>query len=222
MGFKKFFKKNYRKNYRKSQQAQAAAQTQAINKCTSTTPSWRFQDSLINWYTIKQNGYGTNWSSLGIGSNSNMSISFWLNINTTYSSWRNLFHLTNTNKNCCNTGDRIPGVWITPSGTSIYISSGTNTNNNDGFFTPALPSKSQLFITIVWSGTKVYVYVNGTLNSQFTHSSSLTSTNSSALFYIGDPWHGQNNGLLIKFFSIYNCSLSVENISSIYNSQLST
>jgi hypothetical protein len=195
---------------------------QLTTSCTSISPTWKLQDSFNDWYKIKQNGYSAKWSTIGIENNSNMSISFWLNITSLYPYWRNLFHLTNTNKNCCDNGDRVPGVWITPKGTSIFISSSTNSNNDDAFVTSALPSKTQLFITIVWSNKNVYVYVNSTLNSQFTHSSSLTFANSNAFFYIGDPWHGQNGGLLIKFFSVYNCSLSVEKISSIYNSQLST
>jgi hypothetical protein len=151
-----------------------------------------------------------------------MSISFWLKITSIYSQWRNLIHLTNTNQNCCNNGDRIPGVWITPGGTSMYISSSTNTNYDDGFVTNPLQTNSLQFITLVWSGKNVYVYVNSTLNTQFTHSSALTLANTSAQFYIGDPWHSQNGGLLIKNFSAYNCSLSQSNISLIYNSQLST
>ena len=198
---------------------QVYVKSNPIQICTSTTPSWRFQESFNNWYTIKQNGYSTNWGSLGIINNANMSISFWLNIDTLHSNLRNIFHLTNTNKDCCDNGDRVPAVWITPGGTSMHIRSSTSNNGNDGYDTPALPQRSQKFITIIWSGTIVYTYVNGILNSQFNFSSSLTAANPNATFYIGDPWYDQNNGLLIKYFSIYNCSLSQANISSIYNLQ---
>ena len=191
-----------------------------IQKCTSTTPTWKFQDSMTNWYKIKKNGYSTNWDSLGIRNNSNMSISFWLNINTIYSEWRNIFHLSNNNSDSVSPGDRVPSVWITPGGTSMHIRSSTDNNGNDGFDSPGLPTKSQIFITIVWSGKNVYVYINGVLNSQYNFSSPLTAANPAATFYIGDPWYNQNDGLLIKYFSIYNCELSQTNILSIYNSQL--
>ena len=38
--------------------------------------------------------------------------------------WYNLFHLTKTNENCCNDGDRIPGVWFKRdhSGLAMYVS----------------------------------------------------------------------------------------------------
>ena len=198
---------------------QVYVKSNPVQICTSTTPAWRFQESFNNWYTIKQNGFRTNWGSLGIRNNATMSISFWLNINTIYSNWRNIFHLTNTNNNCCNSGDRVPAVWITPSGTSMHVISSTPNNGNNGYNTPALPQRSQQFITLVWSGTIVYTYVNGILNSQFNFSSSLTATNPNAIFYIGDPWYEQNDGLLIKYFSIYNCSLSQADILSIYNVQ---
>ena len=193
--------------------------SQLTTQCKSITPTWKFQDSL-NWYKIKQNGYSTNWDSVGIESNSNMSISFWLNINTIYLGNRNIFHLTNTGRDCCNYGDRVPSVWITPGGTSMNIKNSTSSNGNDGFDSPGLPTKSQIFITIIWSGTIVYVYVNGVLNSQYNFSSPLIAAEPNATFYIGDPWYNQNDGLLIKYFSIYNCCLSQANILSIYNSQL--
>ena len=151
-----------------------------------------------------------------------MSVSFWLRIDKLYQHWRNIFHLTNTDKNCCANGDRIPGVWITPGGSKIYISSGTNSNNDDGFVTGSLRIHKKQFITIVWDGTNVYVYINGILNTKYTHSSPLTSTNSNAIFYIGDPWHGQTDGLLIKDFKLYNCPLSQNNISQINSSESST
>ena len=199
---------------------QVYVKSNPIQQCTTTNPTWRFQDSSMSWYKIKQNGYSTNWGSLNIRSNTNMSISFWLNINTLHPNWRNIFHLTNSNQNCCNNGDRVPAIWITPSGTSMHIRNSTTNNGNDGYDTPPLPLNSQLFITIVWSGTDVYVYVNSILKSQFKFSSPVTPANPSATFYIGDPWHDQNDGLLIKYFSIYSCSLTQVNILSIYNSQL--
>jgi len=196
--------------------------TSSIVECTSTTPTWTFQESFGgNWYTLKQNGFSINWSNLGITSNINMSISFWLNITSLYGNWRNILHLTNNNNDCCNNGDRIPGIWITPSGSSLYISNSISTNYNDCYQSGSLPINQQQFITIVWSGTNVYVYVNATLFYQYTYPSPLTTATSNAIFYIGDPWYDTNGGLLIKDFSMYNCCLSQSNIALIYNSEQS-
>jgi len=189
-------------------------------QCTSTIPTWKFQNSLTNWYKIKRNGYNTSWSSLSIDSNKNMSISFWLNITTLYNNWRNIFHLSNRNSDCCNAGDRIPGVWISPGETKMFIVNSTDGNSNEHNFTPALLLKSQQLITIVWRSRIVYIYVNSKLNSQFTYSSTLINAEPNATFHIGDPWYEQNDGLLIRHFSIYNCCLSEANILEIYNSQI--
>jgi hypothetical protein len=38
--------------------------------------------------------------------------------------WRNILHLTASGKNCCNYGDRIPGVWFQPNTLTLYIVDG--------------------------------------------------------------------------------------------------
>ena len=39
--------------------------------------------------------------------------------------WSNIFHITATGQNCCNYGDRIPGVWFYPGGASDGLHQGT-------------------------------------------------------------------------------------------------
>jgi len=195
----------------------------SIVQCSSITPSWTFQESFGNWYQIQLNGYHTNWSNLGVTSNSNMSMSFWIKITTLDVYWRNLLHITNNNNDCCNNGDRVPGIWITPSGSSLYISNSTSNNYDNNHTTGALSVNTEQFITIVWSGTNVYVYVNASLFYQYTYSTPLTNATSNALVYFGDPWDGTpNGGIFIKDFSMYNCSLSQNNIALIYSSEQST
>eukprot|EP01046_Picozoa_sp_COSAG06_P028750 COSAG06_NODE_2613_length_6581_cov_8.338476_6_plen_132_part_00 len=38
--------------------------------------------------------------------------------------WSNIFHITATGQNCCNYGDRIPGVWFYPGGASLQCTQG--------------------------------------------------------------------------------------------------
>jgi hypothetical protein len=191
--------------------------------CASITPSWVFPNSLNNFYALKQNGYKTNWSNLGVKSNSNMSVSFSLKINNTNSQWRNIFHITNTNRDCCNLGDRVPGVWVTPNRSVLYISSSTSTDYDNTFDSNTLELKKEHFVTIVWDNlNNTYVYVNGRLNKKYNYTGRLTSVNDKTILYIGDPWYIQDGGLLIKNFSFYNCCLSESNILLIYQSTLNT
>jgi hypothetical protein len=192
--------------------------------CNSYAPKWTFQDSMYKWYTVKQNGYKTTWPNLGIKNNSNMSISFWLNMNTIFPDWRNIFHFTNTNNNCCNSGDRNPAIWVNPNGTDLHLASSTYSNQwnnyNNYFQTGTLPSKTELFITIVMDVLNVYVYVNGKLQVKKTYSTRPTPANSNTILYIGDPWYNSDGGILIKNFSLYDCSLSSSNVLQLYNTEL--
>ena len=38
--------------------------------------------------------------------------------------WRNILHFSATGKNCCNYGDRIPGVWFEPNSLRLYVVDG--------------------------------------------------------------------------------------------------
>jgi len=194
-----------------------------FKECTSIIPTWTFKESFgNNWYTIKKDGFKINWSNLGIASNLNMSISFWLKITTISSEWRNILHLSNNDNNCCNDGDRIPGIWIPANATSLYISNSTTTNYNNVYITNSLPLNKEQFITITFNNQTQTIYVNATLFIQYTYPSTLTSVTSKATFYIGDPWYNTDQGILIKDFALYNCSLSQNYISLLYSSVQST
>ena len=38
---------------------------------------------------------------------------FWINSNMAENVWHNFFHLTSNDKDCCQEGARLPGVWFT-------------------------------------------------------------------------------------------------------------
>ena len=43
---------------------------------------------------------------------------------TEVASWSNIVHFTATNHDCCNYGDRVPGVWFYPGSRRIHIIDG--------------------------------------------------------------------------------------------------
>ena len=43
-----------------------------------------------------------------------MSVTFWIIITETKSDWRNIFHVSNQNVDCCNPGNRVPAMFIKP------------------------------------------------------------------------------------------------------------
>ena len=179
-------------------------------------PTWVFPNSDGIWYTIIQNGYSVQWSTLGINSNINMSISFWLKINKSHTYFRTLFRLTNNYNECCMPGDRIPYVYVGPgSNPGLYLKNGAYS-----LIKPNLPLETEKFITIVCNGSNnMYIYIDGILTTPLggTNYGPFVEANTNAILYIGDPWYVQNGGVLIKDFSIYNFPLTQNNVSTIYN-----
>ena len=46
--------------------------------------------------------------------------------------WSNILHLTNDGKNCCNYGQRIPGIWFWPNKLKVHVRDGDSKNGNHG------------------------------------------------------------------------------------------
>ena len=170
----------------------------------SNSPSWTYSPSS-NSPTTLVNSMVANWSNLNISSNSNMTVSFIINILNINSNWRSIFHITNSGNDCCgnNPGDRVPGVWITAGASTLYISSSTSNNGNDGFYSSSLRLNINTAVDIVWSSQNVKVYFNSVLVSQYNHSGTLISATSGAKVYIADPWYSYG-GFTVKALSFYN------------------
>lgn len=152
------------------------------------------------------------WSELGVTSNANMSIAFTINIQNTISNWRSIFHVTNQNVDCCNIGNRVPAFWISDAyETSLYISSSTSSNGNDGFYSNySIPLNTNTNVLITWSGQTVNIYFNGSLDTTYTHSSPLTGANGDANVYICDPWYSPGGGFTIENFTVTNGNATTE------------
>jgi len=186
-------------------------------KMMKKTVNWTFPDSLNNWTSLKQNNLVGTWSDLGIASNSNMSISFWINITSLSTSWRNIFHFTNTGNNCCNVGDRVPALWIYPNnGTNLHYRSSTTNVGNNGIDTDPLEMNRPVYITLVFNDNNVNIYINSVVNKKITYSDKITPTDPNCKFYIADPWH-PCDGFKIKDFILYDKVLSEDEVKDIYS-----
>ena len=100
---------------------------------------WKYQPTINTDYTLTTNKVGV-WSDLGITSNSNMTISFTINIKRTSGNWRNIIHVTNSNNDCCNVGDRVPAIWIwCCNSPTLLIVNSIASNGNDYVQTANIP-----------------------------------------------------------------------------------
>ena len=170
----------------------------------SSQSTWKYIPSIGNLINLSGNNIVTNWSNLNITSNSTMSVSFTININSTNSNWRNIFHITNTNSDCCSIGDRVPSVWISASNqTSLLIVNDLQNAPNSYFFTNSLTLNNPTKVDIIWQGQNVKVYFNGLLNIQYNYTNELIPVNANANVYIADQWYTVG-GFTIQDFTFYN------------------
>jgi len=182
----------------------------------STSNVWKYTPSIGNFIKLNGGNNVTTWSNLNISSNSNMSISFTINIANVNSNWRNIFHVTSTNNNCCNIGDRVPAIWITAGGQSLHIAHSITNNGNATFNSNAIPLNTNTKVDIVWKDQNVKIYFNGLLNSQYNYPAPLVQTNGSASIYSADPWHSVG-GFMIQDLTFYNGSSIQLSTTKVYN-----
>ena len=181
-------------------------------KMTKKTNSWALPESVNKWITPKSGNLVGTWSELGIASNSNMTISFWLKINS-FSPNTNICHFTNTG-NDGGMGGRVPGLWIQDE--KLLVRNNTPSIQTDGFYTDPLEKNRQMLITIVWNDKTAIAYINSVVNKKITYSDKIIPADPNCKLYIADSWYPPS-GFEIKDFTIYDKVLSDSEIKDIYN-----
>ena len=181
------------------------------------SPTWVYETSSDLWITPNQNTLIGDWSTTNIKNSTIMTISFWLNITDLNPNWRNIFHVSGSNNDWQNIGDRAPAVWIYPNFTNLLVRNDSTTTTNLGIsqstYTPIL--NTPVFVTIIYNTTTVTLYVNDSLSDTFTYSPGMEEASSDAQFYISDPWY-ISTGYQIKDFSLYDSALSTNDVKMIY------
>jgi hypothetical protein len=121
--------------------------------------------------------------------NGNYKLSFKINLKATTGDWGSIFHFTSTNNNCCNLGDRSPGIWLFPGSTKLHIILGDQEKGGN-FEIPNsninIPIGQESLFTLICKGPSVSV----TLNEQ-EYSTTQPSKRAGGTFtvYSGDPWY---------------------------------
>ena len=121
--------------------------------------------------------------------------------------WRNILHFSASGKNCCNSGDRIPGVWFQPHTLTLYIVNGhTREGNSD---TSKMKCDSKLLtlqrgktysLKMRFEQKKVTIWVNGKVACDNIPREDRKVFKNVAV-YVSDPWYvaaeAAMNGLYI-------------------------
>jgi hypothetical protein len=183
--------------------------------------TWIYPKTINAWYSPPVNNLIGNWSLTNISDSTKMTVSFWINISTIASNyWRSIFHVSNTNNNCCNSGDRVPAAWIVPGQSSLHVRASTSTNGSVGVdATSQLPLNTPVFVTIVFNINVIKVYFSGVINQIYNVSSNMISAIPTAQFYIADPWYSNpdNSGFTINSFELFNTPFNDTQVVDLYN-----
>ena len=180
------------------------------------TSSWKFTKSL-DWYPVVKNGYSIKMSDTGITLPSYQhSISFMYNLTKLNATYNNIFHITNTDNNCCNDGDRALGLWVKPNETKFYLRFSTDAKGDDGFDTiDAVALNNKVLVTFVIDNNTVTMYLDAVKKVSETFNN-IHPIKANATLYIGSPWY-ENNGINIRGFTMYDGLLTADQIKNIYN-----
>jgi len=177
---------------------------------------WTFVPSASTWYYPKQDGFNMRLRDMNLSQYNNITICFLIQINNGSDQWRNIFHFTQDNNNCCAGGQRIPAMWVFPDGsTHFHIRFSTRNDGNDGInsqdFTGGIAFNRPYFLTLVFNGDNFNFYINKTrvCDKNF---NGITGRNGDTIMYIGDKWHHNNNGILITNFTVYDGVLNQNDI----------
>ena len=117
--------------------------------------------------------------------------------------WGNIVHLTATGENCCNYGDRVPGIWFHPGTRRLHIRDGHGTDGNAGC-DPEEQLSANVPTTVrvemrpgfveVWFGEP------GSDELRCTAARGDRQTFDNVVVYAADPWHAAADASINNFY----------------------
>lgn len=167
--------------------------------------------------------------------NNNMSVSFWINIRSMHSNWRNIFRFAyepdlqytptgraenvpySQNENI----SRRPAVFINPNMSRIHITH-SSTRDWNNWFDVDIPKFCH--VCLVWSynpnpyEVRCTVYIDGKYRTHYSYGADLLQPDQDATIRLCDRYYG-DGGYSIRAFTIHKKALSANEVSSLYNTQ---
>mmetsp|Transcript_90024 Transcript_90024/g.205750 ORF Transcript_90024/g.205750 Transcript_90024/m.205750 type:complete len:579 (+) Transcript_90024:59-1795(+) len=130
-------------------------------------------------------------TSLGeVHASQNYEVSFVVTPHQTRTGWANLIHFTQSGKNCCDEGDRMPAAWFFTDTTRLHIRSGRKDGGNDGCDpTEQLPLGKATKVDIRVAEGKMQVFYAGSKVCETSTYGSPTVPAGTMVAYAADPWH---------------------------------
>jgi len=137
-----------------------------------------------------------------VDASANYELSFWLKPQSKQSGWRNIIHFTqDISRNCCNEGDRIPGIWFHSKSTRLHVRSSRGGDGNDGCDPKTeLPLNEESKVTVRVADGKMTVLV-GTESVCETKAGQYKDpfkAEDRVAVYAADPWYAEADAYLSK------------------------
>ena len=113
--------------------------------------------------------------------------------------WSNIIHSTISNKDCCTSVTRAPGIWFFPNDLRLHIRVATEQVKNDGInSTYRCPINVDTKVVVILKGSKMIVKIYNQNNELVEEKSKTIGTRAtgSSHFYISDPWYSPSNALI--------------------------
>ena len=118
---------------------------------------------------------------------------------TTNEGWANIIHVTATGNNCCDYGDRIPGIWFYPNTRRLHIRDGSTDDGNNGCDPEVeLAADVPSAVRIEIRANAVEVFIND--ESQCQSDRTERTPHESAHVFASDPWHNPANAMISDFY----------------------
>jgi hypothetical protein len=193
---------------------------------------WVMPDTQNKWYDNNQ-GFRNmgKLKDLGILSNTNMTIAFWLNIKNSEYNWRNIFLISNDSKE--GGSSRIPALYIYPKGDypnsiNLHFRFGTPNNWNDGLkegggsiidYDPVIdfPFGKDIHIAFTIDKKTIKYYHNGVLKYTRTLNNNTRFLNNTSNTKLYMNSYNNCNNVKLKNFQIFNRSLLPDEIMTVYS-----
>lgn len=104
--------------------------------------------------------------------------------------WSNILHVTLTGNNCCNPGDRMPGIWFHSKSTRMHIRSGDQTCGNCGMDPPVeLPLNKETTVVVEMNNKYMTVAYTGAISHRSTIKRGTQRPTGKAQFFISDDFY---------------------------------
>ena len=191
-------------------------------------PVYEFSKEV--WTIPSKNKYIQRYNNLGI-SQGRMTFSFWLDVRKIVPYWRNIFHVSTSDKieykpagttlenlpyDFSQDFTRLPAIFIHPNKVGIHVCHDTLLSKNNAF---DVFFSNPSHITLVWNAEQTApsctVYVNGQGKSFYKYNSPLQIPDGESFLYICDRFYG-NNDFAIKDFQVFNYALTPQQVNVLY------